>query len=212
MINPHEAEEEVEKLKSWWREYGHFAIAGVLLGLALLVGYRYWDAYVESQRAAASARYEELLEAVQRGDTKAALGTGAALIETYPRTPYAGMAALLLARLHVEAGELEAARERLAWAIEHGRDPASVIAARLRLARLLLSEGKTEEALARLEGGDYLGFESEYHELRGDLYRRAGRLDEARDAYARALEHSPANSAYRAVLRMKHDDIGERRS
>jgi predicted negative regulator of RcsB-dependent stress response len=149
-----------------------------------------------------------MIEALHRGETKEAIRMGAELIEAYPRTPYAGMAALLAARLHLEAGDRQKARERLAWAVEHGRDPSSVVAARLRLARLLLSEDKPEEALKRLEGGDYTGFESEYHELKGDIYRRLGRFEEARAAYARALEHLPANAAYGTVLRMKHDDLG----
>lgn len=212
MINPHEAEEEVEKLKTWWKEYGHSVVAGVLLGLALLIGYRYWNAHVEAQREAASALYEQVLAAVRRGDAKAAIETGTKLLDEYEATPYAGMTALLLARLHHEAGEEAKARAHLRWAVERGRDPASVHAARLRLARLLLAGGETEEALRLLAVADRRGFESEYQELLGDAYVRLGRLEEARAAYTAALEHLPEGSRYGAVLRMKRDDLGEPKS
>ncbi len=212
MINPHEAEEEVEKLKAWWKQYGRSVVAGVLLGLALLIAYRYWDAHVEAQREAASALYEQLLEAMRRGETKVTVETGKKLIEDYDGTPYAGMAALLLARVHLEAGEEDRAREMLRWVVEHGRDPASRHAARLRLARLLLDDNETEAMLKLLAVADRRGFESEYQELLGDAYVRLGRLGEARAAYTAALEHLPQGSRYGVVLRMKRDDLGEGKS
>jgi predicted negative regulator of RcsB-dependent stress response len=209
VANPHETQEELDRLKSWWKEYGHAVILGVVLGLGALAGYRFWDAYQEAQREAASALYEQMLGGLQRGERQAVEDAGTHLLGEYAGTPYAGMAALLLARLHYEAGDMTGARGMLQWAVDKARDPGTVHAARLRLARVLAEAGEFEEAFRLLEVKSRTGFESEYHELLGDLYMKTGRAEEARAAYRAALERLPEGSAYAAALRMKLYDLGE---
>lgn len=209
MANPHETQEELDRLKSWWKEYGHAVVLGVVLGLGALGGYRFWDAHREAQREAASVLYEQMLDGLYRGEREAAEDIGVRLLGEYAATPYAGMAALLLARLHFESGDMAGVRGMLQWAVENARDPGTVHAARLRLARVLAETGEVEEAFRLLEVKKLTGFESEHQELRGDLYMKTGRVEEARAAYRAALERLPEGSAYAAVLRMKLHDLGE---
>ncbi len=59
--------------------------------------------------------------------------------------------------------------------------------ARVRLAKILLYQGKPEEVLSLLEGQDSAAFAARYAEERGDAYVALGRYDEARQSYQAAL-------------------------
>ncbi len=200
-------QEELEKLKEWWKNYGGALLLGVLLGLVLLFGNKYWTQYREEQRVAASNLYTQMLQQAQQAQTEAARASGAKLMKDYARTPYAGMAALMLARLSVEANDLAAARRHLEWAVANATDSAVVHAARLRLGRLFLASGEYQAALA-LVVSDAPGFEADYLELKGDAYAGMGKTDEARAAYREALAQLGPQASGRRLLEMKFDELG----
>ncbi|HEX7044750.1 MAG TPA: tetratricopeptide repeat protein [Burkholderiales bacterium] len=202
-------QDELEKLKEWWKNYGGALVLGVVLGLALLFGNKYWQEYREKQRMEASELYAEMLEQAQGAKRDAARASGSRLLAEYARTPYAGMAALLLARLSVEANDMAAARGHLEWAIANADDPAVVHTARLRLGQLHVASGEYEAALALANAAkEAPGFEAEYLELKGDAYAGMRRIAEARAAYREALEKLAPQSAGRQLLEMKLDDLG----
>jgi predicted negative regulator of RcsB-dependent stress response len=207
-LTAYDEQEELEKLKAWWKNYGTSLIIGVLLGAAVLVGFRYWTQHKEQRLQDASILYNQLVQDVRGRKTEAAREVGETLVKDYSATPYAGMAGLLLARLDFDAGDAKAARAHLQWVIDHARDAAAANAARLRLARLLAGAGEQDAALAMLNTKDRAGFEGEYEELRGDIYAAQGKRDEARGAYREALRHLPPDSPYLPVLNMKLDDLG----
>lgn len=206
-MSTYSSQDEIEQLKAWWKNYGTSLIVGVVLGLAMLFGYRYWTSYREAQRVAASAIYDQLVEDIQARKSDARV-PGEKLIAEFSSTPYAGMAALLLARQAYEAGDKTLARQRLEWALANAKDAATGHAARLRLAHLLLEAGDIAAAKPLIDIKDVAGFEAEYDELRGDLALAQHQPDAARQAYQSALQHLTSGSAYRAVLAMKLDDLG----
>lgn len=199
-------QEQAEKLAAWWKQYGMSVIVGIAIGLALLFGYRYWTSYQELHRVEASALYE-ILQAQQRAKSGDAAVTAKTLMDAYAGTPYAGLAALHLARAQYEAGDRAAARTSLEWALANGRG-ATAHAARLRLARLRFEAGEFDAVEALLTVKRMEGFDAEYHELRGDLARARNRPTNARDAYREAIRLTPAESVYRRTLTMKLDDLG----
>ena len=75
-----------------------------------------------------------------------------------------------------------------------------------------LDSGNKDAALALLNVKDEGGFESEYEELRGDIYLAKGQRDEARAAYREALKHLTEGSPYARILNMKLDDLGPEQS
>ena len=198
--------EELEKLKEWWKNYGTALLVGVVLGLGLLFGNKYWTRYQEDQRAAASALYAQMFKQTQAAKADQARTTGKKLIDEYGRTPYAGMAALMLARLSVEANDPAAARTHLQWAIDHATDAATIHAARLRLGQLHLANREFDAALV-LVREDAPGFEGEYSELKGDAYVGLGKPEDARAAYSAALKDLSGKAQARALVEMKLADI-----
>jgi predicted negative regulator of RcsB-dependent stress response len=201
-------QEELDKLKDWWKNYGHALIAGVLLGAAILVGVRYWTQHKEQSLQAASVIYEQMIENYRAKKPDLVRHSGESLINDYASTPYAGIAALILARMDFDSGDMVGARKRLQWTLENADDAATVHAARLRLARLHLSGGDKDAALALLDVKDQAGFKTEYEELKGDIYTAQGKNQEARAAFGEALKRLPAGSPYAPVLNMKLDDLG----
>ena len=133
-MTAYDEQEELEKLKAWWKNYGSSAIVGILLGAAVLVGFRYWTQYKEQRLHDASALYNQLVQDMRGKNADAARKAGETLVNTFSATPYAGMAGLLLARMDFEAGDVKTARTHLQWVIDNANEPATVSAARLRLA------------------------------------------------------------------------------
>jgi len=205
-------QEELDKLKAWWKNYGNSMIIGVLLGAALLVGFRYWTHYTEQRLQTASALYERMMQDFHAKNLDAARRSGELLLNDSSSTPYAGMAGLMLARMEFEAGDVAGGRKHLQWVVEHAKDAATKHAARLRLARIILDSGDKQAALALLDVKDQTGFEAEYAELRGDIYLAQGQREQARVAYREALKHLPDGSPYAPVLNMKLDDLGPEKS
>lgn len=207
-MTAYDEQEDLEKLKSWWKNYGNSVVFGILLGVAILVGFRYWTQHTEQQRHTAAGIYERMFQDISAKKTADARKSGESLINEYSSTPYAGMAGLMLARLDFEAGDVAKARERLQWVLDHADDDAVRHVARLRLARIHLGSGDKEAALALLDVKDRAGFEAEYEELKGDILVAQGQRDAARSAYGEALKHLPAGSPYVPMLNMKLDDLG----
>lgn len=194
-------DDQSERIKAWWKENGTSVIAGAVLGIAVIVGVNYWRGYKAEQAEAAAALYDQLLE----GGGGAAAEAGRTLIDDYSGTPYAGKAALFLAKAAFENGDPEQAAGHLEWAMAEAPDPADRRVARLRLARLALSRGDADRASDLLAGTQAGGYESEYRELLGDIAMARNDPATARNEYRAALDALPAQSGFADMLNRKLD-------
>lgn len=203
-----DSHDEVERLKTWWKEYGTAIIVGTVLGAALIAGVNYWQQHRGDRARAASALYEQLEEKFNQKKTEEAHAIGARLLKDYDATPYAGRAALILAKLSFDANDLPSARSQLQWAVDHAEEPSAQHLARLRLGRILLAQNDAEAARKLIDIKDFDGFASGYEELKGDVALQQGKTDEARKAYLAAREALVQGSAYARTLEMKLADLG----
>lgn len=195
-------EEQLEELKKWWQKYRNPVIYGLLAGIVTIVGVRAWMNHQGNLAVSASSEYEQLQVELGQGNAEAVAKRGDYIIDTYPRTPYAVLAAFALARAHVDKGDLPAARARLQWVIDHGKQPEFVHIARLRLGKLLLAMGEATQALALIEPIKPDAYGAEYEELKGDIYAETGQQDKARQAYELAVDKLGASGDTR-MLRIK---------
>ena len=208
MSDPYTDHDELEKLKRWWKTYGNALLLGIALGLAILFGNRYWTSYQQQRAEAASALYGQLLEGYRKKELDGVRQVGDRLINEYGSTPYAGLGALMLARVSFDTQQPEQMRKHLRWAVDNATDPGTRHTARLRLGRVLAAAGELEAALALIDIQDIAGFESSYGELRGDVLAAKGDKQGAREAYRRAIEQLNDASGYLPVLNMKLDNLG----
>ena len=192
-------EEQVEALKRWWDENGRSTIAAIIIAVSLSFAYQTWKGSNERKAEQASDLYQTMLQAFSVASGDAALAEqGVALAgqlkEQYDGSVYAQFAALHLARLAVDKGDLAEAETQLRWVLgkaDKGSDTARL--AQLRLGRVLAASGDVDQALAVLGSDGQGSYQAAYAVARGDILMAEGRSDEARQAYTQALSLAGAN-------------------
>ena len=175
-------EQQVEVIKSWWKENGTSVLAGTVIGLVGLFGWRYYNELQQTNQEAASQAYNAMTAQLAKGDD-AALEQAKSFISAHQGDAYAELAALQLAAAAVKAGKLDLAAEQLTQVAANGDESIKPIAA-LRLARVL---------------------KDQVAEVRGDVLLGQGKPEEARDAYQMAADAGGLQSS--AELKLKMDDL-----
>ena len=179
--------EQLEQIRAWWSEYGGYVIGGLGLGIAVLAGYNYYqDSKLEAQLEG-SAMYESLTQHVVSGSLEEAEVVASELGEKYADTSYAAQAKLAMARLYMDKNRDQDAVDALKELLATPADEATKNVARVRLARLLAYQGKSQEVVDLLEGQESEAFAAIYNELLGDAYYALGRIEDAQAAYQRVL-------------------------
>ena len=199
-------EQQVKAIKDWWKENGRSVIAGVVIGVAGLVGWKGWDAYQEQQSLAASDHYQAMGASILAQNLEAVIQQAGELKNKYSSTPYASLSALLLAKAHAEKGEHAAVEENLQWVIDNGKQETLQEIAKLRLARVYIAQNELDKAQSLVDQEYPQAYRSLLAEIRGDLLARRGDLAAARSAYDEAI--SSAGEEDVAYLRMKRDNLG----
>src|SRR5690606_27946580 len=119
---------------------------------------------------------------------------------------------MLMAKKHVDDGKFDEAVPLLQSVVNESEDEELAWVARLRVARLLIQQGKHDEALKLLDPDEAGAFAAQVREIRGDAQVAKGDTDAARAEYAAALADNIDGSAGRMVdrtlLEMKLQDVG----
>ena len=205
-----EEQEQLESLKSWWKENGNLVLTGITVVLAALAAWNAWSWYRDRQSLQAASLYEVIEKAARASDLKAAREVSETLLEKHPGTTYAPLAALVDAKLNYQAGDAKTAKAQLQWVIDNARSDELKAVARMRLAQVLLDENVPDEALKAVVSSPPKGFEALFESLRGDIFLVQKKTAEARAAYRAALEKSDKNDpAMRQQLQLKIDALGE---
>jgi predicted negative regulator of RcsB-dependent stress response len=196
-------QQRAEQIRIWLRENGWYLLAGLVLGVTGLFGWRQWTSYSAAHAEEASALYEDMLAAVRAGRPTRAEEIAEQLAKDYSSTPYLDQARFAMAKVKFEGSRPEEAAEYLRQVVEDSGSPEIVNIARLRLARVLAQEEKYDEALNVLTDPGDSAFGPRFHEVRGDIYYAMGRMDEARAEYEAALEGDPSAVGDPAFLQAK---------
>ncbi len=197
-------EEQVEELKKWWKENGKAAVAGVVLGLGGIVGWQAWTQYQITTAEQTSALFQQFSVAINAGATDSSAKQAELLIAKHGKSTYAQFAALGMARQHLEQGDSAAAQGQLAWVLKNSSEPAIKQIARLRLARIKLSEGDASGAAKLVNEAPKDAFVGEFAQLRGDIALANSDREAARKAYQAALDSNVGNAE---LVQMKLDDL-----
>lgn len=190
--------EQSERVRRWVRENALGLVGGVVLGLSLVGGWKWWQGQQQGQREAEASRYETLQGQLKAQDMAKATATAASLRDG----SYATLVALDLAKAQAMSGKRDDAIATLR-AVKPG-DALLAGVVRERLARLLLDAGKADEALRILaDADDPAGLGA-----RGDARLALGQRDQARSDYDKALTLTTVGSPMRRVLELKLSEVG----
>ncbi len=202
-----EEQEQIDALKHFWRDYGRLVIAAVVAFVVGVGGTQGWKYYKRTQAESASQQFVKLEEAVEKGDVNEIRNVADGIIADFGATAYAPMAALVVAQTEYEAGELDAAKARLQWAIDNAASEEVQMLARLRLAAVLLDQEQYDAALQLLDQKVTQALSGAYADLRGDILVAQGKPAEARAQYQQALDQAQDDSAWRNVVQLKLDAL-----
>ena len=200
-------EEKGEEIKRWWRENGLAVMLGIALGIAGLVGGRYWLNQQAMSTTQASSLYQQASVYLAEGNGSQAVDSVDKLFSDFANTPYATFAAFDMAKNILANEDTNGAKAYLEWVIGHAKLTGQKEIAKLRLSKLQLDESNFEQALMTLNLGETTAFKSLFDELKGDVYLAQGKKVEAALAYQAAKITLDENDPRGLILKLKLDDI-----
>lgn len=201
-------QQQLEIIKAWLTRHGKKLTIGIVaasIAAASFMGYRH---YQHGQAEKASALYDTLVKMGGDADLKKVRLAASNIVESFPDTPYAARAAMIIAGRDFEAGEANDAKLQLQWVLDHSKEPELRDIARLRLAGILFDDKKYLDAIAMLDGQHGEAFDGLYSDLKGDIFTAQGNKEQARSAYLVALNKIDKASPYRDIVSIKLDSAG----
>ncbi|MCK7459400.1 tetratricopeptide repeat protein [Idiomarina aminovorans] len=198
-------EQQVERLKDFWKEHGKGIIAGLVIGFGLFYGWRYYDQHTLETQERASANYQQWTTELSEGSENAVLEAQEFVSEN-PENIYAQLVALELAKHATQRADLATAVTVLQAVVDNTDDKNMSALASIRLARVLIAKEQLDTALNLVQKSlpeAFVGFAAE---LEGDILAEQGNTEEARAAYERALQ---AGESLTPGLQMKLNSLAK---
>ena len=183
-----------EKLISWFQENYKNILLGIILGLGIGFSYNYYSDTQSNTQFEISSKYEEAIKAYNNNEVNLILALSDELSKEYPTNAYTTMSNLYAAKIHYINGDLTESKNKLRQIIDNQNDKDLKGIATIRLARLLISEGKYNDAEIVIKKNvnhntNLLGIE-----LLGDINLAKNQLLQAKSYYMKLLnEDLPPN-------------------
>jgi predicted negative regulator of RcsB-dependent stress response len=197
--------EQIEAIRTWWRENGWYLVGGAAVAAIAYFGYNQYQAYRNGQAEQAAALYLRMQETFE-DDRPGADDLLAQLASEFPDSPYTDHARLLIASESLISDPARAVEE-LRTVMTTSGDPGLAMVARLRLARVLAYQERYPEALELLTVAEAGNFSARLNELLGDIHVALGDAAAARRAYTVALTEQGAETLDQNLLQMKLGDL-----
>jgi predicted negative regulator of RcsB-dependent stress response len=199
-------EEQIESIKKWWKRYGNLISTGVLVILLIVTGYKYWNQYQTKVKFNASMRYEFMLSALANNDESGIQAHANTLIVEYPKTVYADVAKLTLAKLAVDTSAFNKAKNYLEQVVLSKHSASIRQIARLRLSRILAMQKNYQLALSTIDVTEDKSYITMIVEQKGDIYMAQGKFGDAKKSYAKAIGLVPTLGMNNPLLKMKYNN------
>jgi predicted negative regulator of RcsB-dependent stress response len=203
-----EEQEQLDAAKAWWNKYGNAILTLVTVVALAFAGYRAYQWYQVDQAAKAASIYEAVKAGIEAKDAAKTKEASGQLINKFSGTAYAQMAALQMAKFHVDQKDPAAAKVMLQWAADKARDEEFRHTARLRLAAVLLDEKAFDAGLTVLSQTPPSAYAALYADRRGDLLAANSKPAEAKAEYKKALDTLSKTSPLREVVQLKYVALG----
>ena len=206
-------EEQVEALKKWWQANGKSLVLTIAVAIGGVLSWNAFQDYQVQQSEVASSYFQRMLNNAPVGELteedQANIRYNSELLKTeFGSSTYAQLAALMVARVEIEANNLDAAVSEFEWVLEQEGDAEIVALTGIRLASVLAAQGHYDKAMVLLADNDD-AWQLGRLEARGDLLVAQGKTDDARDAYTQASTIAQATGAKNPLLGLKLDNLAQ---
>jgi predicted negative regulator of RcsB-dependent stress response len=197
--------EQVQLVKDWWKKNGKLILICLIIFLALNSLYIYYKNYQTKYREQASNAYVALINAETTNKTEEAKLFAKDLMQKYPRSIYASLGGLFLAKNAVTTGKFDDAVKDLTWVSKKAKNASFRQIAKIRAARVLLQQNKYQDALNMLEKIDDPAFNPATLEIKGDILLAMQKKSDAAAAYKTATDDSATLEKQSPLLTLKNN-------
>lgn len=215
-MNDQLEKEQLEALKSWWKENGTQVLVVGCIAAIVYFGYNWWQSSNQTKLNNVSTLYEQYLQEISIAagsvdptddQVKTVNFLTDQLVDEYGDSHYAFLATLNTAAFDVRRGAWELALTRLGWAEQYADTEADQQLVNYRVALLQAQLGEVDTALDMLQGSNE-HFASIYAEARGDILLGSDRREEALAEYETASATVPNTELVRiTALNAKIDNL-----
>ncbi|MDH3002444.1 YfgM family protein [Pasteurella multocida] len=197
-----EEEQELNEIKTWWKENYKTLIASVIIAFGGVFGWNYWQSYQVTKIQQTSALYEQALY------SSAELASKSAQIEQFvqanSKTSYAVLALLEKAKVEVEKGDFAQAEQSLKQALAESTDESLSSITALRLASVQFQQQAFDTALESLKQVKESSWNSRKNLLIGDILLAKGDKAAAKASYQQALNNASPLEAQWLQVRLNN--------
>ncbi|MFZ7157825.1 YfgM family protein [Avibacterium gallinarum] len=183
-----EEEQELNELKTWWKENGKLVVAIFVLTLAGVFGWRYWQSHQIAQNQQRSAQYEQLVSQFQAD--KSNMGSVEQFAQSNDKTAYAVFALLDAASISVQKQDFTQAENLLKQALANADDDILRSVSALRLAAVQFQKQQFDNALASLDQVKGDAWNSAAFLLKGDIQLANGDKESAKASFEQGLKNA----------------------
>lgn len=206
IIEGYETEEQqVDAIKSWWKENGNTLIISAIVGLAGLWGWRFYNESVITAQEEASQAYSDMLVKFESRSDQAGFDDIRTFVSNNQDNNYGVLASLLLAKEAVLQKDFALAKEQLVQLQSQNEYAPLNAVINLRLARVEAQLGEYEQALKTLALITEASFLAKANQVKGTIYLTMGDIEKARSAFQDAINASQGNIG--PILQLQFDDL-----
>ena len=206
IIEGYETEEQqVDAIKKWWSDNGTMLVVGAVIGLAGLWGWRYYGETVSTSQEQASTEFAQVLAKYDAKGEEHSTTEMQTFIADNEGNSYATLAAMLLAKEAVQAGDFALAKTQLTDLLASNEYAPLNPVIELRLARVNAELGDYDAALTTLNNITEEGFLVKANQSKGAVYLKQGNIESARASFQAAVDASEGRVD--PILQLQLDDL-----
>ena len=206
IIEGYETEEQqVDAIKKWWSDNGTMLVVGAVIGLAGLWGWRYYGETVSTSQEQASTEFAQVLVKYDAKGEEHSTTEMQTFIADNKGNSYATLAAMLLAKEAVQAGDFTLAKTQLTDLLASNEYAPLNPVIELRLARVNAELGDYDAALSTLNNITEEGFLVKANQSKGAVYLKQGNIESARASFQAAVDASEGRVD--PILQLQLDDL-----
>lgn len=203
-----EEQESLAQIKAWWDKWGTLILSIVTVVCLCSAGYQGWRWWKMKEASDAAVLYAQMVQSENTKQVDRVQAIAKRLQDDYASTVYAGMGTMLAARSAEANGKDAEAVKLLTDLVNSGRYPEINAIASVRLAGLLLDQGKYDQALSTLDKiKDTKGQLVLINDRKGDIYMAMGDTAKAKASWEDALRNANPENPLVNIIEVKLNSL-----